>query len=62
MAFEYAAAATFISVVGTTVAMLIQSIQQSRCTHINACCVSCDRDVPPVSDVTSVSTSNVEQT
>jgi hypothetical protein len=46
MAFEYAAAATFISVVGTTVALLIQSIQQSRCTHINACCVSCDRDVP----------------
>ena len=47
MAFEYAAAATFISVVGATVALLIQSIQQSRCTHIDACCVSCDRDVPP---------------
>jgi hypothetical protein len=55
MAFEYAAAATFISVLGTTVAMLIHAIQDSRCTKINACCVSCDRDVrdgpPAVSPV-----------
>jgi hypothetical protein len=60
--FEWAAAATFISVCASSCAVLIHSIQQSRCTHINACCVSCDRDVPPAPDVTPVSTSNVEQT
>lgn len=48
MSFEWAAAATFISVCASSCAVLIHAIQQSRCTHINACCVSCDRNVPDV--------------
>ena len=40
---DFASLGVFISVVGSTVAGLIHTIQMSRCTKINACCLSCDR-------------------
>jgi len=42
---DFASLGVFISIVGSTIAGLIHTIQNSRCTKINACCISCDRDV-----------------
>ena len=43
---DFASLGVFISIVGSTIAGLIHTIQNSRCTKINACGIlSCDRDV-----------------
>ncbi len=34
-----------VSVVGTVAVSIIAQLQNSRCTHIECCGVSCDRDV-----------------
>ena len=45
MVFQWAAAATFVSVVASSLAVLIHAVQDSRCTRIGCCCdlVACDR-------------------
>lgn len=35
----------FITIVGTTVVLIIKTIQMSRCTRIDCCCMGCDRDL-----------------
>ena len=47
---EWAALATFISVVGATCAGLIHAIQNSKCTTINTPCLSCTRIVGDVKE------------
>ena len=47
---EWAALATFISVVGATCAGLIHAIQNSKCTTINTPCLSCTRVVGDVEE------------
>ena len=47
---EWAALATFISVVGATCAGLIHAIQNSKCTTINTPCLSCTRIVGDVEE------------
>ncbi len=43
---ELTSLGVFVSIVGSTLVALIHSIQNSRCTKINACCISCDRTLP----------------
>ena len=40
----------FISVVASSCALIIKQLEQSRCTHINLCCLKCDRQPPPPID------------
>ncbi len=40
---ELTSLGVFVSIVGSTLVALIHSIQNSRCTKIQACCISCDR-------------------
>ena len=47
---EWAALATFISVVGAACAGLIHAIQNSKCTTINTPCLSCTRVVGDVEE------------
>ena len=39
-----------ISVVGSVMVSIISQLQNSKCTHIDFCCISCDRD-PTIDDV-----------
>ena len=57
---DFASLGVFISIVGSTIAGLIHTIQNSRCTKINACCISCDRDVidTPIEEATHLSGGN----
>lgn len=35
----------FITIVGTTVVLIIKTVQMSRCTKIDCCCMGCERDL-----------------
>ena len=39
--------AALVSVVASAAVSVIAQIQHSRCTKINACCVTCERTPPP---------------
>lgn len=42
---ELTSLGVFVSICASSLVALIHSIQNSRCTKINACCISCDRDI-----------------
>jgi hypothetical protein len=42
---DFGALGLFVSVCAASTVSLIHAVQHSRCTKIQACCVSCDRDV-----------------
>ena len=42
-----------VSVCGTVLIGIIAQIQQSRCVRIDACCVSCERDLSVVEPTTN---------
>ncbi len=44
---ELTSVAALVSVVASAGVSLIAQIQHSRCTKISACCISCDRTLPP---------------
>ena len=44
---ELTGIAALVSVVASAAVSVIAQIQHSRCTKINACCVTCERTPPP---------------
>ena len=44
---ELTSIAALVSVVASAAVSVIAQIQHSRCTKINACCVTCERTPPP---------------
>jgi len=49
---EVLALSTLITTIGATLVLVLKTIQQSRCTSVNACCVSCERDIPSIVEPT----------
>ena len=47
---DYIGLSTLITTAGAALALVIKSIQQSRCTKINCACFSCEREVPSLDD------------
>lgn len=45
MVVDLTAVAALITICSTAIVSIIHTVQQSRCTRISACCVSCERNV-----------------
>jgi len=45
MTIDVLGISALITAGGATLALIIKSVQQSRCTHIRCCGVECDRDI-----------------
>ena len=43
---ELTAISLLVTTCGAAVVAIITAIQNSRCTKINACCITCDRSMP----------------
>ena len=43
MPVDLTAVAALITICSTAVVSIVHTVQQSRCTKISACCITCDR-------------------
>jgi hypothetical protein len=60
MPVDLTAVAALITICSTAVVSIVHTVQQSRCTKISACCITCDRTLANADSNSDINNDNLD--